>query len=100
VFTFWFFQLVLGPVHTSSFSCAEPNVNEQSSLFELICIRFGTWKVLYLNQASTSNAVLTWTYLITRSSCGCYITFTRSLWGSIVRPELESSENCWSMNWL
>ncbi len=32
----------LGPVQTSNFSCAESNVNELSSLFELICIRFGT----------------------------------------------------------
>ncbi len=32
----------LGLVQTSNFSCAESNVNEQSSLFELICITFGT----------------------------------------------------------
>ena len=32
----------LGLVQTSNFSCAESNVNELSSLFELICIRFGT----------------------------------------------------------
>ena len=31
-----------GLVQTSNFSCAEPNVNDLSSLFELICIRFGT----------------------------------------------------------
>ena len=30
---------------TSNFSCAEPNVNELSSLFHFVCIRFGTWKV-------------------------------------------------------
>ncbi len=33
---------VSGLVQTSNFSCAESNVNELSSLFELICIRFGT----------------------------------------------------------
>ncbi len=32
----------LGLVQTSNFSCAESNVNELCSLFELICIRFGT----------------------------------------------------------
>ena len=32
----------LGVVQTSNFSCAEPNVNDLSSLFELIYIRFGT----------------------------------------------------------
>ena len=31
-----------GLVQTSNFSCAEPNANDPSSLFELICIRFGT----------------------------------------------------------
>ncbi len=35
-------QQHLGLVQTSNFSCAESNVNELSSLFELICIRFGT----------------------------------------------------------
>ena len=30
----------LSPVSKSLFSCAEPNVNEQIPLFELICIRF------------------------------------------------------------
>ncbi len=34
-------NLTSGLVHTSNFSCAEPNVNDLSSLFELICIRFG-----------------------------------------------------------
>ncbi len=31
-----------GLVQTSNFSCAELNVNDLSSLLELICIRFGT----------------------------------------------------------
>ncbi len=31
-----------GLVQRWNFSCTEPNVNELSSLFELICIRFGT----------------------------------------------------------
>ena len=34
--------VTLGLVQTSNFSCAEPNVNDLSSLFELVCIRFGT----------------------------------------------------------
>ncbi len=36
------FSLGLGLLQTSNFSCAEPNVNDLSSLFELIRIRFGT----------------------------------------------------------
>ena len=32
----------LGLGQTSNFSCAEPNANDLNSLFELICIRFGT----------------------------------------------------------
>ncbi len=35
----------LGLVQTSNFSYAEPNVNNLSSLFELICIRFGKFDV-------------------------------------------------------
>ena len=35
-------QTTLGLVQTSNFSCAESNANELSSLFQLICIRFGT----------------------------------------------------------
>ncbi len=38
-------------VQTSKFSCAEPNCNDLSSLFELICIRFGTLKVGRRNEA-------------------------------------------------
>ncbi len=34
--------VLLGLVQTANFSCAEPNVNDLKSLFELICIRFGT----------------------------------------------------------
>ena len=49
---YYFELLSIRPiVHTSNFSCAEPNVNEQSSLFELICIRFDAWKVRRLNWA-------------------------------------------------
>ena len=39
----------LGLFQTSFFSCAEPNVNEQNPLFELICIRFGAWEERRLN---------------------------------------------------
>ena len=39
----------LGPFQTSLFSCAEPNVNEQNPLFELICIKFGAWEERRLN---------------------------------------------------
>ena len=39
----------LGPFKTSLFSCAEPNVNEQNPLFELICIKFGAWEDQRLN---------------------------------------------------
>jgi hypothetical protein len=44
---------VWGQGQTSNFSCAEPNVNELSSLSSLfhICIRFGTWKVRRLTVA-------------------------------------------------
>ena len=40
-----------GPFQTSIFSCAEPNVNEQNLLFELICIRFGAWQERRLKRA-------------------------------------------------
>ncbi len=33
---------VSGLVQASNFSCAEPNVNDVSSLCKLICIGFGT----------------------------------------------------------
>ena len=45
------FRQHLGPVQTSSFSCAKSNVNEQNPLFKLICIWFGAWKVRRLNWA-------------------------------------------------
>ena len=34
----------IGPFQTSFFSCAEPNVNEQNHLFQLICIRLATFE--------------------------------------------------------
>ena len=37
-----FEKQILSLVQTSNFSCAEPNVNDLSSLFELFCIKFGT----------------------------------------------------------
>ena len=40
---------ILGPFQTSLFSSAEPNINEQNHLFELICIRFGAGEVWRLN---------------------------------------------------
>ena len=36
----WLIELV-GLRPGANFSCAEPNVNELSSLFHFICIRFG-----------------------------------------------------------
>ena len=39
------YECHLGPFQTSNFSCVESNVNEQNPLFELIKIRFDTWKV-------------------------------------------------------
>jgi hypothetical protein len=42
---------LLGLGQRSNFSCAEPNVNELSSLFHFICIGFGTWKVRRLTVA-------------------------------------------------
>ena len=41
----------LGPFQASNFSCVKSNVNEQNLLFELICIRFDTWKVRRLKRA-------------------------------------------------
>ena len=38
-----------GLVQKLNFSCSKPSVNDLKSLFELICIRFGTWKVRRLN---------------------------------------------------
>ena len=44
-------ELMLGPVQTSNFTCAECNANEQNLLSLLISIRFGTCDVRRLNQA-------------------------------------------------
>ena len=43
------YVLDVGPFQTSYLSCVEYNANEQNPLFELICIRFDTWKVRRLN---------------------------------------------------
>ena len=49
------FLIILGPFQTSNFSWVESNVNEQNPLFELICIRFDTWKFDVWNGPYTAN---------------------------------------------
>lgn len=44
-------MIILGPVQTSKFTFAQPNVHEEKLLFLLIGIWFGTCKVRRLNRA-------------------------------------------------